>query len=238
MKTVKCFFQLIWSLIVNYGNMRKIKAMDKNNIDRKEREEFVYKVTSKWARYVVNSTGSNVKVYGEDNVLKDTPVVYICNHLSDFDIPLLMGYVDAPKGFIAKIEMLKVPVVRTWMTFIHCVFMDRSNLRKSAASIIEGVKIIKNGNSLVIFPEGTRSKDGKMLEFKGGSFKLATKAKVPIIPITLVGSNNIFEANNKRIKSADVKIFIHPAIETKDLTKAEAEELPAKVKAIIASKLN
>jgi len=116
--------------------------------------------------------------------------------------------------------------------------MDRSNLRKSAAAIIEGVKIIKAGHSLVIFPEGTRSKGGPLGEFKAGSFKLATKSNAPIVPITINGSYKLMEANNNRIKAANVELFIHPPIETKNLSKEEQEKLPTVVKEIIASKLH
>lgn len=236
MKTIICFLKLAFSLLGNIGNMRKIKAMDEKGI-KDERENFVFQVTSKWAKSMVDCTGSEVEVFGEENLIKDRPVVYISNHQSDYDIPLFMGYIRAPKGFIAKTEMLKVPFVRDWMQVLHCVFMDRSNVRKAASAIIEGVKILKDGHSLVIFPEGTRSRSSEMLEFKAGSFKLATKAKVPIIPVTMDGSYKIFEGNGNKIKSAKVKIHIHPAIETDGLSKEAAENLPVEIKNIIASKL-
>jgi 1-acyl-sn-glycerol-3-phosphate acyltransferase len=148
-----------------------------------------------------------------------------------------MSYIDKPKGFIAKIEMLKIPLIRTWMKFINCVFIDRSTPRKSAKAIIDGVEILKNGTSLVIFPEGTRSRSDIIGEFKAGSFKLATKANVPIIPITVNGSYRLMEQNNNRIKPADVELYIHPIVETANLTKEEELELPEKIKKIISSKL-
>ena len=115
--------------------------------------------------------------------------------------------------------------------------MDRSSLKKSAAAIIEGVNILKNGYSLVIFPEGTRSKGGPMCEFKAGSFKLATKAKVPIVPVTINGSYKLMEANNNMIKPAEVDLYIHPMIETYNLTKEEEKQLHTVVENIIKSKL-
>lgn len=238
MRSIKVIIHLFFSLLANIGPMYKIKSMDEKGTPREERESYVHKVTTKWAASIVKSTGSTVEVFGEENLIENSPIVYISNHQSDFDVPILMSKVKTPKGFIAKIEMLKAPVVRTWMKYLHCVFMDRSNLRKSAAAIIEGVKILKEGNSLVIFPEGTRSKTGELLDFKSGSFKLATKAKVPIIPITIVGSSKIFEGNGNRIKPAHVKVYIHPPIYTKGLTKEEEDLLPEQVKAIVASKLN
>ena len=141
-------------------------------------------------------------------------------------------------GFISKIEVEKIPVVKTWMTFMHCVFMDRSNVRKSGEAIIKGIRNLKAGFSIVIFPEGTRSKGDKMAEFKAGSFKLATKAKCPIVPITMNGSYKIMEhGNGPWIKKATVDFYIHKMVETDGLSKEELEELPAKVQSIVASKL-
>ena len=137
-------------------------------------------------------------------------------------------------GFISKIEVEKIPVVKTWMTFMHCVFMDRSNLRKSSESIIKGIKLLKDNHSLVIFPEGTRSKGGPIKEFKAGSFKLATKSKSPIVPVTIDGSYKIMEhGNGPLIKPVIVNLYIHPAIETASLNNEVQEELHKKVHDII-----
>ena len=159
------------------------------------------------------------------------------NHQSNFDIPLFLVYVEKHKGFVAKTELKKIPILRTWMEHINCVFMDRNDLRQSVKTIIEGIKVIKEGHSLVIFPEGTRSKGGPMGEFKAGSFKLATKPKAPIVPVTIKNSSKIMEQNGNKIKPADVEIYIHPMVETVNLSKQEVDALPDQVKTIIASKL-
>ncbi|MEG1254450.1 lysophospholipid acyltransferase family protein [Clostridium sp.] len=236
-RTIIWFGHFAISLGVKAINIFKVKSLDKKG-KIEEKESYIHEVTSKWALSQLKYSGARVKVYGEENIPKNIPVVFISNHQGNFDIPLLMSYINKPKGFIAKIETLKIPIVRTWMKYIHCVFMDRSNLRKSAAAIIEGVKIVKDGHSLVIFPEGTRSKGGPLGEFKSGSFKLATKSNAPIVPITINGSYKLMEANGNKIKAADVNIFIHPPIETKNLTKQEQENLPGMVKEIIESKLH
>ncbi|WP_346848079.1 MULTISPECIES: lysophospholipid acyltransferase family protein [unclassified Clostridium] len=236
-KTIIWFGHFAISLLTKIGPMYKVNSLEKHG-KTEEMEAYIHKVTSKWAMSQLKYSGATVSVYGEDNIPSNIPVVFISNHQGNFDIPLLMSYINKPKGFIAKVETLKIPIVRTWMQYIHCVFMDRSNLRKSATAIIEGVKIIKAGHSLVIFPEGTRSKGGPLGEFKAGSFKLATKSNAPIVPITINGSYKLMEANNNRIKAANVELFIHPPIETKNLSKEEQEKLPTVVKEIIASKLH
>ncbi|GAA0766645.1 lysophospholipid acyltransferase family protein [Clostridium subterminale] len=236
LRTIIWFGHFAISLLTKIGPMYKVNSLEKQG-RIEEKETYIHKVTSKWAMSQLKYSGATVSVYGKGNIPNNIPVVFISNHQGNFDIPLLMSYINKPKGFIAKIETLKIPLVRTWMRYIHCVFMDRSNLRKSASAIIEGVKIIKEGHSLVIFPEGTRSKGGPLGEFKSGSFKLATKSNAPIVPITIKGSYKLMEANNNRIKAANVELFIHPPIETKNLSKEEQEKLPDMVKEIIASKL-
>lgn len=236
LRTIIWFGHFALSLLTKIGPMYKVKSLDKQG-KIEEKEAYIHKVTSKWATSQLKYSGAKVSVHGQENIPKDIPVVFISNHQGNFDIPLLMSYIDKPKGFIAKIETLKIPLVRTWMQYIHCVFMDRSNLRKSASAIIEGVKIIKDGHSLVIFPEGTRSKGGPLGEFKAGSFKLATKSNAPIVPITINGSYKLMEANSNKIKAATVDLFIHPPIETKNLSKEEQENLPDMVKKIIASEI-
>ncbi len=236
LRTIAWYANFAGSLVLMMPQMYKVKRLQKKS-DRHESINYINDVTSKWARRNVKISGAKVNVFGEENIPKDIPVVFISNHQGNFDIALFMSYINKPKGYIAKIEMKKVPLIRTWMEYMNCVFMDRSNIRKSAQAIIEGVNILKGGHSLVIFPEGTRSKGGDVGEFKAGSFKLATKAKVPIIPITIDGSYKLLEQNKNKVKPAEVNLYIHPMIETNELSKEEQNELPEKVKQIICSKL-
>ncbi len=235
-RTFVWFVNFGLSLVGTLPKLRKANSLEAQG-KQQEKEEYVHQVTKKWAKAQLKISGAKVRVYGEENIPKDIPVVFMSNHQSNFDIPLLMVYVDKFKGFVAKTELKKVPILREWMKEINCVFMDRNDLRQSVKTIIDGIKLIKDGNSMVIFPEGTRSKGGPMGEFKGGSFKLATKPKVPIVPITIKGSAKLMEENGNKIKPGDVEIFIHPMIDTAKLTKEEIDELPNKVKAMIGSKL-
>lgn len=237
MKTTMWYINFALALIGTIPKLFKAKSLKKQG-KLSEYEKYVHAITSKWALGAVKRTGSQVHVHGSENLPKEGAVVFISNHQGNFDIPILIGYVDTPKGFIAKVETRKIPLVRTWMENIHCIFIDRSTLRGSAGAIIEGINTLKEGYSLIIFPEGTRSKHEQIGEFKAASFKLATKPKVPIIPITISGSYKIFEGNNDKVRPAEVNLYIHPAIQTKDLSKEELEQLPSKVSHIIQSKLS
>lgn len=235
-RTIIWYFTFVLSLILTSPFLLRAKYLDKKGLIEK-RDSYSHMVTSKWARIQLKVSGAKVNVHGLENIPKDIPVLFVSNHQSNFDINLFMSLIDKPKGYVSKIEMAKIPLISTWMKYIHCVFMDRSSLKKSAAAIIEGVNILKSGYSLVIFPEGTRSKGGSMGEFKAGSFKLATKANVPIIPVTINGSYKLMEANNNRIKPSEVDLYIHPMIETSNLTKEEEKQLHTTVENIIKSKL-
>ncbi|MFQ9977760.1 lysophospholipid acyltransferase family protein [Clostridium cadaveris] len=235
-RTIIWYFTFVVSLILTSPFILRAKYLDKKGLIEK-RDSYSNAVTANWAKIQLKVSGAKINVHGLENIPKDIPVLFISNHQSNFDINLFMSLIDKPKGYISKIEMKKIPIISTWMKYIHCVFMDRSSLKKSAAAIIEGVNILKNGYSLVIFPEGTRSKGDAMGEFKAGSFKLATKAKVPIVPVTIKGSYKLMEANNNRIRPAEVDLYIHPMIETSTLTKEEEKQLHTTVENIIKSKL-
>lgn len=235
-RTIYWYLHFGLSLGVKSFEMIKVNRLKKQG-KIAELEDYIHQTASKWALSQVKASGANVTVKGRENIPKDGAVVFISNHQSNFDIALLMSYIDKPKGYIAKVEMKKIPIMKTWMEYMHCVFIERDNPKKSLQAILEGVKMLKAGYSLVIFPEGTRSKSNKIGTFKPGSLKLATKAQVPIIPVTIDGTYKLMEQNGGKIKSADVTVIVHSAIETKGLTKEELDELPEKIYNIIKDAL-
>lgn len=213
-----------------------IKFLDKNNRVR-ERDEHVSKSARNWARALVKMTGSKVRVIGEENIPEDEAVVFISNHQGNFDIPILLGFINKSKAFISKVEVQKLPLVSTWMKYMNCVFMDRRDIRQSVDAINKGVEYLKQGYSYVIFPEGSRSRSDEICDFKSGSFKLALKAGVPIVPVTIKGSYRIMEQNGFWIKPASVEVIISTAIVTSGISKEEAKSIPDTVKNIIAENL-
>ena len=226
------------SLLFKAITLLRVKHLE-NKGETEKMEALVHRATASWAEGLLNVAGAKVNVHGLENLPKDKNVLYIGNHQGNFDIPTYISKIPGLKGFVAKIEVEKIPGIYKWMQYMHCVFMDRSSLRKSSEAIVKGINILKEGHSLVIFPEGTRSKGISMGEFKSGSFKLATKSKVPIVPITISGSYKLMEANKKKwmLKPSTVDLYIHPPIETNNLTKEEQDALPNKVYEIIKSKL-
>ena len=163
-----------------------------------------------WAfKVILVLSGVQLTVIGEENVPKDTPVLYVGNHRSFFD--LIITYARCPRltGYVAKDSMLKVPLLSLWMKRLYCLFLNRSDVKEGLKTILTGIDLIKHGISMCIFPEGTRSKsksETEMLPFHDGSFKIATRAKSPIIPIAISNSANIWEANFPKMTPTHVVI--------------------------------
>jgi 1-acyl-sn-glycerol-3-phosphate acyltransferase len=198
-----------------------------------EAEKQIAQMVHRWAVRIIKVAGGKVVLQGEENI-PEGAAVYIANHQSDFDIPIMLGYVGEPRALMAKVELAKVPGIHLWMTLLNCIFLDRSDVKQSVRALREGVKMVQNGKSITVFPEGTRSKGGPAREFKGGAFKIATKAKAPVVPVTIDGSYQLFE-QRMRIHPGTVYVTIHPPIPTADMTREEQNALPAQVQDIVLS---
>ena len=188
-----------------------------------------------WAfRCVRFLAGAKVDYIGEENIPSDTPVLYIGNHRSFFDVVLTYIRVPRPTGYIAKKSMEKVPLLNIWMRNLHCLFLDRENLKAGAQTIIEAINQMKGGTSICIFPEGTRNKEeGTLLPFHEGSFKIAAKAGCPIIPMTINNSAAVFENQFPKIKKAHVIIEYGKPIDINELSKEQQKKIASYVQDII-----
>ena len=156
-----------------------------------------------WAfRVVAFLSGAKLTVLGEENVPKDKAVLYVGNHRSYFDIVLSYSRVPRLTGYIAKKEILKVPILSQWMRNMDCLFLDRSDIRQGLQVILTAIEKVKSGISIAIYPEGTRNGTDEMLPFHKGSFKIAQKTGCPIVPMTINNSNAVFEDHLPFLKKA------------------------------------
>ena len=178
-------------------------------------------------RFILKITGAKITVIGEENVPKDTPVLYIGNHRSYFDILLTYSRCPIRTGYIAKKEMEKIPLLSTWMRYLHCLFLDRKDIKKGLKTILSGIELIKSGISVCIFPEGTRNKGEELslLPFHNGSFKIAEKTGCPIIPMSLNNTCDIFEGHFPFIKKTHVILEYGKPIYPKELDKDEKKRI-------------
>jgi 1-acyl-sn-glycerol-3-phosphate acyltransferase len=165
----------------------------------------------------------NVTVSGSE-LLPDGPVIFMSNHQSNFDILSLLAAMPRRFYWIAKKELFEIPLFGHTMRRGGYIPLDRSDGRKALQSLDEAAATIRQGKSVVLFPEGTRTTDGKLLPFKRGGFVLARKADVPVMPVTINGSGQINPANQIRLYSGDISITIHPPVVfPSDLRRSDAE---------------
>ncbi len=208
-----------------------LKARAEGDFERERK--YILMSTTQWGRHISDTFGFKINVKGYENLPESGPVVFVSNHQSYTDIPVLCAVLDKFQfGFIAKNDLEKVPFYGWWIKNIRSVYIKRDDARASLAAINEGIDLIKNGFSLVIFPEGTRSRQTEMAEFKRGSLRLATKPGVPVVPIVLNGTYQGFEKEGHP-QNDEVDVSILPPIETKGLSKLEANELASVIEELI-----
>ena len=179
-------------------------------------------------RFILWVAGVKLTVIGEENVPTDTPVLYIGNHRSFFDVPITYPRCPIRTGYIAKKEMEKVPLLSTWMKRLHCLFLNRNDLKQGLKTILTAIEKVKSGISICIFPEGTRNKNEDeldMLPFHEGSFKIAAKTNCPIIPMAISGSADIWENHFPRVKKTHVILEYGKPIYPKELDKDEKKRI-------------
>ena len=194
----------------------------------------------KWlSKLVLKSLGVRLRVVYKNrkniNQLKrEKGIIYVCNHQSNLDIPVIVSALHMDVGFVAKKEMKSWPFFNIWMRKSKCVFLNRENPREGIKDIKEAVKVIKEGYPIVIFPEGERTLDGEILRFKKGSFKLATETNGIIIPLTLKGTFDIQKRGEWKMKRNQlVTVVVDEPIYVSSLSKEELKDLSTTVREII-----
>lgn len=191
-------------------------------------------------KFILKVTGADITIIGHENVPKDQAVLYIGNHRSFFDI--LLTYVLCPDltGYVAKKEMEPIPLLSTWMRYLHCLFLDRKDIKEGMKTILTAIEKVKSGISICIFPEGTRNKGADELEllpFHDGSFKIATKSGCPIIPMAISNSAEIFENHFPKIKPCKVVVEYGKPIYPDELSREDKKRLGAYTQGIILEML-
>lgn len=236
MRTI--YFYLCFIINLIWINFKKIKLNSiRKHGTKEEVDAYLANLVMDWSKFVLKVAGLNLTVVGKENIPNE-PCVFVGNHQSNLDIPVILSSTNRLTGAIAKKDMEKIPIVNYWMKQIHCVFMDRENPRDALKAISEGVENLKNGYSMIIFPEGTRSRSHNMSEFKKGSMRLATKAGVPIVPITIYDTHKAMEGNNGKVKKANAKLIIDKPIYPNDMSKEEKADIAEMVQDIIQNNLN
>jgi 1-acyl-sn-glycerol-3-phosphate acyltransferase len=181
-----------------------------------------------WAWSLMKIGGIRLEIKGEENLPKDETVVYMPNHQSNLDWPIIFRVVPGQYLFLAKKELFDTPVFGAYMKLQEYIPIERSNIRKSFKTYQTIITLIKSGNSIVIFPEGTRSFSDSLGKFKPSSFSVLQETKVRVVPIAIDGSINIQKKGSKGINPGRVKIAILPPVSFDDLYPLENKEFSSK----------
>jgi 1-acyl-sn-glycerol-3-phosphate acyltransferase len=190
-----------------------------------------------WAKIILWACGARVKVTGQENVERYEPRIYLSNHQSYFDIFTLLAHLPADFKFVLKQELMRIPLFGFAMKRAKYIAIDREEPRKAVKSINEAANKIKEGASMLIFPEGTRSEDGKLQPFKTGGFRLALKAGCDVVPVAITNSRNIVPKGSLKINKGTIAMNIGTPISVKDYSKKDMDKLMAQVREAILGQM-
>ncbi|MCR4740252.1 MAG: 1-acyl-sn-glycerol-3-phosphate acyltransferase [Lachnospiraceae bacterium] len=189
-------------------------------------------------RIIVFIAGTKVKFIGESNIPKDRAVLYVGNHRSYFDVIIPGTKLSYPSTFVAKKEFNRIPLLNLWMKNIHCLMLDRSDVKEGLKMVLKAIEYIKEGRSVFVFPEGTRNRtEDLLLPFKEGAMKISTKSGCPIIPVAITNSADVFEAHFPKLKKTEVVVHYGNPIYPDTLNKEELRFIGNKVASAIESML-
>ena len=205
-------------------------------INKKARDYSSLRIVQFILKGVLFIAGTKTTIIGIENIPKDEAVLFVGNHRSLFDVVIAYTLMPGLTGFIGKKELSKVPFLNIWMKFVNCLFLDRNNIREGMKTMLTGMDMVREGISMTIFPEGTRSESDKMLPFKEGSLKIAEKTGCKIIPMVQNNTEACFEKQYPRVRKAHTVLEFCEPIEVDKLTKEEKKFLGAYVQKIIQEK--
>jgi 1-acyl-sn-glycerol-3-phosphate acyltransferase len=216
----------VWTVIVTFS----LGVVTISSAFFSKTGNFPHKIAQVWGRQLLWIAGVRVSVKGLEHLTPHGSYIFMANHQSNFDIPVLLGHLPAQFRWLAKIELFKIPIFGSAMKGCGYISIDRSDRRRAFASLARAAKIIRNGTSVMIFPEGTRSSDGQIKGFKKGGFVLSVDAGAPIIPILLDGTFGIMPKGSLTIRRRPVVMTICPPIETADYTRKTKDQLIERVR--------
>jgi 1-acyl-sn-glycerol-3-phosphate acyltransferase len=193
----------------------------------------LHKIGRFWGKSILAGSRVKVSVKGLSNIDLSVPYIYMANHQSNFDIPVLLGHLAVQFRWLAKVELFKIPIFGRAMRKVGYISIDRYDRESAFKSLDVAANKIKSGVSVLIFPEGTRSRDGKIRPFKKGGFVLAIDSGVPIVPVVITGTRAIMPKGKFRIYPGHVSMVIHKPIDTAAYSRETKEALMESVRRVI-----
>lgn len=191
-----------------------------------------------WSRTLLVVCRISVATRGLEHVPRAAPCVFAANHQSYLDIPVAFGYLPANFRIMAKQSLFQIPFLGWHLARSGHLPIDRHNPRRAARSVLAAAALVREGMPVFVFPEGGRSPDGRFGEFKAGTFLLAIKAGVPVVPVTLNGTRAVMGTSSWDIHPGRVELIVHPPIATRGMASEEAEALAARVRAAMEAEFD
>ena len=194
-------------------------------------------ITRLWARLIVNAAGIDLRSEGTETIDRQQRYILIANHSSYFDIPCIFAAIPQPIRFMAKVSLFKIPIFGWAIGRAGFIPIDRKNRRTAVKSFELAVERIRKGNTVVVFPEEGRSRQRAMRPFQRGGFLLALRSGLPILPVAIVGTFDVFRAGAKRVTPGPVTVKVGRPIPTEGLTVRQKDRLLKESRAQILSML-
>lgn len=190
-----------------------------------------------WARCLALLTPISVTIEGGENAQRGHSYVVVSNHRSLYDILVIYGWLDLDLKWVMKKELRKVPGIGFGCKAAGHIFVDRRNPKKARLAIQQAIERLGDGIGILFFAEGTRSSDGRLLPFKTGAFRTAIEQQLPVLPVTLLGTNEILPNKTLSLFPGRTQMIVHPCIETSDMNTQQMGELMETTRTAIASAL-
>jgi len=220
-----------WILIIFLSIILGFLAIGAGFLDRSG--NLSHQISRLWCRLLCKLNGVNVEINGLENILSNRPQIFVSNHQGYFDIFALSGYLPVQIRWIAKSSLFRIPFIGWAMMAAGYIPVERDNRKKAYEAFNKTLEKIKEGCSIIIFPEGTRSEDGEIGPFKKGSNLIASRSKSPMVPITIIGSGEIIKKGSATITPGPIRVIISPPVEPVSDKKENAAILESIRKTIV-----
>jgi len=183
-----------------------------------------------WSRFNSYITPMFLKVKGRENIIPGQSYIVVANHQSQYDIFVIYGWLPLDFRWVMKIQLRKIPFLGFACYRLGHIFIDRSNTQSALDSINAAKDRIKNGTSVLFFPEGTRSNDGKLKQFKKGAFKLAIDMRLPVLPVSISGTKNILPNKSAALFPGRAKLVINKPVSVEGYSNENIDDLISRVR--------
>lgn len=230
---IQTVFILLWVLVSTFcvgGTVIVVSFFSRTG-------NFAHLLARGWANSILWSARARITVTGAEHLDSNRSYIYMPNHQSNADIPLLLGRLPVQFRWLAKAELFKIPIFGRAMRGVGYISIDRSNRKSAFASLAQAAATIRNGTSVLIFPEGTRSLDGKVLPFKKGGFVLAVDSGVPIVPVIIRGTRESMPKGRFSIRPEPITMKILAPVETAGYTRKTKDALLETIRSIFIDNL-